>query len=49
MTTQQVADRLVALCRKGQIQQAQDELYADSIESIEPAHFPTGSPMGKKR
>lgn len=48
MTTQQVADRLVALCRQGQIQQAQDELYADSIVSTEPEHAPTESAKGKK-
>jgi hypothetical protein len=36
MTTQQVADRLVVLCRTGQIQQAQSELYGQPIVSIEP-------------
>lgn len=35
MTTQQVADRLVELCRKGQNALAQVELYHDDIESIE--------------
>jgi len=48
MTTQEVADRLVTLCRKGQIRQAQDELYGDNIESIEPAHAPLPSAKGKK-
>jgi hypothetical protein len=48
MTTQEVANHLVTLCRKGQIQQAQDELYDDSIESIEPAHAPLLSAKGKK-
>lgn len=48
MTTQQVADRLVALCRKGEIQKAMEELYADSIVSNEPAHAPTKSASGKK-
>jgi hypothetical protein len=48
MTTQQVADRLVALCRQGQIPQAMEELYADDIMSIEPAHAPVKSAKGKK-
>jgi hypothetical protein len=48
MTTQQVANRLVELCRTGQIQQAQEELYADDISSIEPEHAPTKSAKGKK-
>jgi len=47
MTTQQIADRLVELCRKGQIQQAGMELYSDDIESIEPAHAPVKSAKGK--
>ncbi len=41
MTTQQVADRLVELCRKGEIFQAQEELYGDNILCIEPEHSPT--------
>jgi hypothetical protein len=36
MTTQEVADRLVELCRQGQYEQAQKELYADDAVSIEP-------------
>ncbi|MEO6039931.1 MAG: nuclear transport factor 2 family protein [Saprospiraceae bacterium] len=47
MTTQEVANRLVALCRQGQIQQAQAELYADNIASIEPEHAPVKSATGK--
>ncbi len=35
MTTQEIADRLVDLCRKGQNALAQVELYDDDIESIE--------------
>lgn len=35
MNTQQVADRLVALCREGKYDQAQDELYAEDAVSIE--------------
>lgn len=48
MTTQQVADRLVALCRKGEISKAMEELYSDDIVSIEPEHAPTKSAKGKK-
>jgi limonene-1,2-epoxide hydrolase len=48
MTTQQVADRLVALCRKGEISKAMEELYADEIVSIEPEHGPTKTARGKK-
>jgi len=48
MTTQQVANRLVELCRTGQILQAQEELYGDDINSIEPEHAPGQSAKGKK-
>jgi len=37
MTTQKIANRLIELCRKGQIDQAQKELYGESIVSLEPA------------
>lgn len=36
MTTQEVADRLVELCRQGQFKQAQEELFSENIVSIEP-------------
>jgi ketosteroid isomerase-like protein len=36
MTTQQIADRLVALCREGNDLQVHAELYGDDIVSIEP-------------
>jgi hypothetical protein len=36
MTTQEVANKLVAYIRKGQIFEAQTELYADDIVCIEP-------------
>jgi len=36
MTTQEVANKLVAYMRKGQIFEAQAELYADDITCIEP-------------
>ena len=48
MTTQQVADRLVALCRQGEIPKAMEELYADNIASIEPENAPIHSASGKK-
>jgi len=47
MTTEQVANRLVELCRKGEIQKAGDELYADSIVSVEPDHAPLKTAKGK--
>jgi hypothetical protein len=40
MTTQEVANRLVELCRQGQYAQAQEELYAQDVESLEPANSP---------
>ena len=36
MTTQEVANKLVAYMRQGQIFEAQAELYADDIVCIEP-------------
>ena len=36
MTTQEVANKLVACMRQGQIFEAQTELYGDDIVSIEP-------------
>ena len=48
MTTQQVANRLVELCRTGQIFQAQEELYADDITCLEPEHAPAKSAKGKE-
>ncbi|MBA2562737.1 MAG: nuclear transport factor 2 family protein [Chitinophagaceae bacterium] len=40
MTTQQVATRLVELCRKGEFETAQTELFAEDIISIEPYATP---------
>ncbi len=48
MTTAQVANRLVELCRTGAWAQAQEELYAENAESIEPAGTPWESVKGKK-
>lgn len=36
MTTKDIADRLVALCRKGKTEEAKEELFASDIISIEP-------------
>src|ERR1700759_1509724 len=45
MTTEQIAARLVELCRKGEYEQAQKELYADDAESVEAPGAPQG-PLG---
>lgn len=47
MTTHEVANKLVAYMRKGQMLEAQEELYADDIVCIEPEggmvpHFTKG-------
>ncbi|THU41161.1 nuclear transport factor 2 family protein [Niastella caeni] len=36
MTTNQIANRLVELCRKGEFETAQKELFAEDVISIEP-------------
>ena len=36
MTTQEVANRLVELCRIGQVDECQAELFADNAQRIEP-------------
>jgi ketosteroid isomerase-like protein len=36
MTTQEIANKLVDLCKKGEWETAQRELYADDVVSIEP-------------
>jgi hypothetical protein len=41
MNTQEVADKLIQLCREGKNVEAINELYADNIVS----HEPKGSPM----
>jgi hypothetical protein len=41
MLTSQIADRLVELCRKGEFEAAQTELFAEDAVSIEP----DGAPM----
>lgn len=42
MSTQEIADRLVALCRSGQNDQAYQELFAEDAVAVEPAF--TGAP-----
>jgi limonene-1,2-epoxide hydrolase len=39
-TTQQIADRLAQLCRQGQFEAAQKELFAEDAVSIEPEATP---------
>ena len=41
MTTQEIADRLVALSREGKFDEAQDTLYSENAVSIEPKGAPT--------
>jgi limonene-1,2-epoxide hydrolase len=40
MTTHEIAQRLVVLCREAKWDQAQQELYADDVISIEPFASP---------
>jgi hypothetical protein len=40
MNTQQIAARLAELCRKGQFEAAQKELFAEDAVSIEPRETP---------
>lgn len=40
MTTNQIANRLVELCRKGDFESAQKELFAQDAKSIEPYDTP---------
>lgn len=36
MTTTEIANRLVTMCRDGKIEEAKEELFAADIKSIEP-------------
>jgi hypothetical protein len=45
MSTESVAKRLVAMCRHGQFEEAQHELYAKDAISIEPESMAQG-PLG---
>ncbi|HEX4851132.1 MAG TPA: nuclear transport factor 2 family protein [Puia sp.] len=40
MTTQEIAKRLVELCRKGNFESAQEELFSKDAKSIEPHATP---------
>lgn len=48
MTTQEIANRLVELCREGKNIQAIDELYADNVMSKEPKGHPFELTEGKE-
>jgi ketosteroid isomerase-like protein len=40
MTTKEIADKLVSICRKGDFKKAISELYADDAVSVEPNATP---------
>ena len=46
MTTQEIANRLVELCRTGQYEQCYQELYSPNIVSIEPSGAMTEKAQG---
>ncbi len=46
MTTQEVANRLVELCREGKWEQAYQELFSPEFLSIEPEGAPWGTVKG---
>lgn len=46
MTTQDVAQKLVNLCREGQFEKAQKELYSQDAVSLEPAGTPNAESKG---
>ncbi len=48
MNTQQIADRLVALCREGKYEQAYDDLFAEDAENIEMPAMADG-PLGNAK
>ena len=48
MTTQEVANRLVDLCRKGKVLQAQEELFAENVTSHEASHSPVPPALGRE-
>ena len=47
LTTQQVANRLVSLCREGKVLEAGEELYAENIISYESDPSPIKEAKGK--
>lgn len=48
MTTADVANRLVELCRSGKVLEAQQELFAENVVSHEPASTPNPVTVGKE-
>ena len=46
MSTQEIANRLVELCRQGQYSQAYQELFADNAVAIEPEGAPVQKTEG---
>ena len=48
LTTIEVGNRLVELCRLGKITDAQNELFADDVTCIEPANGHSPSTTGKQ-
>jgi ketosteroid isomerase-like protein len=48
MTTQEVANRLVELCKNGQFDEAANELYGEDIVSIEPKGAPVERVEGRE-
>ena len=48
MTVQEIANRLVDLCRQGNYTGAQEELYSDDASSHEPENSPTPGPKTAK-
>jgi hypothetical protein len=47
MTTQEIANRLVELCREGKNLQAYEELFSEDAIAIEPAHTGIPDAIGK--
>ncbi len=46
MTTQEIANELVKLCREGNFQKIFEELYSTDVKSIEPEGAPWGTAQG---
>ncbi|MCU0444344.1 MAG: nuclear transport factor 2 family protein [Microscillaceae bacterium] len=46
MSIQEVANRLVELCRAGQSSQAREEFYTEESESFEPERYPNARTQG---
>ena len=47
MSTEEVANRLVSLCREGKVLEAGEELYDENIVSVEPENAPMPTLTGK--